>query len=551
MNTDVLINKITSEVSNLWPDLYKIRYIYLELGKVLYKNTDFFFRVKNKINDDFMTFDEIKKVFYDRKENGGDYSVICRSAAEILHKAFDKVGINSTIIETNIDPDNKKESTVYSNDGENLEVHHFFLTAHDKDNNCNYFLTLAADLPYIQMGMQTLHFATNIDKKRTGKNGTIFELYDGKEIPHKVLNKEELKSIDLKIGYIKTLYNQEASKKNKAQSFLDYNDYSFKMIQDAMIGNNLFYFEEEKNTEFYKEIINQKVNLYDTSLKELTNDDWNSMIEITLKSTENKIENLTGHNLNLDLNNYNEWLQNICFQLSPYFKKNFNINIEEFFSDDIFNYPKFSKFIKENLNKFNVDEYHNIIIILDKCNALVNKFLNHDYKFSILLNRLSYHFIEEYHLPEFQKNYAENKYLANKFNILFCKLFNCNNGINILSNMQYSEQIVIIKKVLELMFPELNYENCSLVKNYNDSYSPVENRIQSYVIKSKIDSEYSIIFNIIGLENEADYYFLYNPKTNEFKVINYLMIPINYVIVSDRLKNKLENIEDIENRYQR
>ncbi len=323
------------------------------------------------------------------------------------------------------------------------------------------------------------------------------------------------------------------------------------MIQDAMIGNNLFYFEEEKNTEFYKEIINQKVNLYDTSLKELTNDDWNSMIEITLKSTESKIENLTGYNLNLDLNNYNEWLQNICFQLSPYFKKNFNINIEDFFSDDIFNYPKFSKFIKENLNKFNVDEYHNIIIILDKCNALVNKFLNHDYKFSILLNRLSYHFIEEFHLPEFQKNYAENKYIANKFNILFCKLFNCNNGINILSNMQYSEQIVIIKKVLELMFPELNYENCSLVKNYNDSYSPVENRIQSYVIKSKIDSEYSIIFNIIGLENEADYYFLYNPKTNEFKVINYLMIPINYVIVSDRLKNKLENIEDIENRYQR
>ena len=47
----------------------------------------------------------------------------------------------------------------------------------------------------------------------------------------------------------------------------------------------------------------------------------------------------------LDLNNYNEWLQNICFQLSPYFKKNFNINIEEFFSDDIFSYPKFSKFI--------------------------------------------------------------------------------------------------------------------------------------------------------------------------------------------------------------
>ena len=45
----------------MWPDLYKIRYIYLELGKVLYKNTDFFFRVKNKINDDFMTFDEIKK----------------------------------------------------------------------------------------------------------------------------------------------------------------------------------------------------------------------------------------------------------------------------------------------------------------------------------------------------------------------------------------------------------------------------------------------------------------------------------------------------------
>lgn len=290
MNTDLLIDKVTSEVSNLWPDLYKIRYIYLELGKVLYKNTDFFFRVKNKINDDFMTFDEIKKVFYDTKENGGNYSVICRSAAEILYKAFKKVGIQAKIIETNIDPNNKKENTIISNDGESLEIHHFFLTVHDKDNNCNYFLTLAADLPYIQMGMQTNHFATNIDKERNGINGEKFQLYDGEEIPHKILSKEELRNIDLKIGYLKTKFNKESSKKNESNVFLDYNNYSFKMIQEAMIGNNLYYFEEEKNTEFYKQIINQRINLYDNSLSNLTDEDWQQMIKCVMKFVENKIQ---------------------------------------------------------------------------------------------------------------------------------------------------------------------------------------------------------------------------------------------------------------------
>ena len=96
MNIDELSDKIISNMSNLWPDIYKIRYIYLELGKYLSKDTDFFFSCDNKLYEYNMTYEQIKEAY--ESKTGINYKVICRSASEILKYVLNKVGIKADVI---------------------------------------------------------------------------------------------------------------------------------------------------------------------------------------------------------------------------------------------------------------------------------------------------------------------------------------------------------------------------------------------------------------------------------------------------------------------
>jgi len=111
--------------------------------------------------------------------------------------------------------------------------------------------------------------------------------------------------------------------------------------------------------------------------------------------------------------------------------------------------------------------------------------------------------------------------------------------------MNYSEQVVIIKLIIERMFKELNRENSSL-SEHNNNYSEVFNRIQLYAIKNKKNKEYSIIFHILDDGTYVDTYYYFNPKTNEFKLANIFDIYSEYIIVSNRFKSRIEEMEDIE-----
>ena len=81
---------------------------------------------------------------------------------------------------------------------------------------------------------------------------------------------------------------------------------------------------------------------------------------------------------------------------------------------------------------------------------------------------------------------------------------------------------------------------------YNENYSIVQNRIQIYSVKHKETGEYNLVFHIVGDETFNDTYYFYETKTNKFSIANILKINRDYIIVSDRLRTRIEEMEDIE-----
>ena len=133
---------------------------------------------------------------------------------------------------------------------------------------------------------------------------------------------------------------------------------------------------------------------------------------------------------------------------------------------------------------------------------------------------------------------------------MFNTIFECNHRVNDFNKREYSEQVVLIKEIIEIMFSELNYNN-SNIKDYNKKYSATSNRIHVYPIKKLDDGTYSIVFNIVGDNKLGDYYFFYDPKKNFFSSADILDIYNNYMIVSERFKNRLEEVEEIDNDLKR
>ena len=120
------------------------------LGKYLEKNTDFF--LNDKLESLKISDEDIKRIYTDDKiavanrNNNYSYQIICKSAALVLKGIFDRLNIKSTMVHTC---------------GKEDEIRHWFLVVSD-DNYKQYYLTLAADLPYIKNEFPTHHFANSI-----------------------------------------------------------------------------------------------------------------------------------------------------------------------------------------------------------------------------------------------------------------------------------------------------------------------------------------------------------------------------------------------------
>ena len=551
---NMLIDGIVSNVHDDWPTLYKIRYVYLAVGKELMRDTDFFLSVDGKLGEANLSSQEIIDIY--NSEKGRGLAVICKSASSILKMVYDRLGIRSKLVETNT-----SLATIYDK-GEFL-INHWFLAVYDEDGKA-YFMTLTPDLGYIQMNMETKHFASNIPYIRDFGLKKM-QVYKGEEIKPSFISRNELKEIDIAIGYIKKeyLYNDKYQKTNQWEK--NYDNASFSMLKNEMKDNKLFYELALHKSSFYQFCTNFKgengkyISFTQDDLVNLTDDDWYYFNKIVCEQVLNKISQILGYeifiipNINSKHWNYESWLLNLCVQLQDkilkrmYQKDNTDINVN--LELNHFEYNKWSKNIKAKYNSNTT--YDDILSILDKINSLVKSTEKKETRknVGVLIHKLGYHFISKKYVYEKNINedgYLSNCYIANKFNLLFPYVFSCNDVITNFNKMGYSEMVSIIKEVIMLMFSEITKNNSSKLNGYNENYNAIFNRIQMYTVRNKETKEYSIVFNIPSNNNENDYYFFYNPGRNLFRTFNFLDFCNDYIIVSNRLKNKM-SIMDLEN----
>lgn len=550
MSIDDIINSVISGVKEEWPLIYKIRYVYITLGKFLKKNTDFFFSVDHKLGEMNMSFQDIRDAYSNDDELSE--SIICKSSSIILKMIYDRLGIKSRLVKS-------LNNIIEYDDGTNkIDINHWFLAVSDGENE--YFCTLSSDLPYIQMGMETRHFGVNIPYFK--KIGDIEQqVYEGEEIKHTVISKELLRKIDIAIGYIKNQYHYDENYSKSSKWSYNYDDAALSMLSEAMNSNKMYNDLEIRSTDFYSKLMNfegadgRSIDLSDIDTK-LSKEDWNIWLKNLCNLVLERVNLVTYYKINSypafesDKWNYQEWLTNVCKQLQRYFIEYVDVYDSSLYVEEPFNFQRWSRLLKKKLSDdMKMENYDNLLTILDEMNALASFVIKGEFNkhFSSLLHSLAYHFVHEKNLYEksLVNGKVSSKYIAHKFKKLFNVIFDCGNTRSEFNDMSYSEQIVIIKMILERMFKELNKSN-SFIEGYDDNYSPVFNRINLYSIKNKKTGEYSIVFHILDDGTFADTYYFYDPKENEFKLADIIDIYSNFIIVSNRFKSKIEEMENIE-----
>lgn len=545
MNIDELIQDVIKTINPTWSNKYKIRRVYTTLGEKLSKNTDFFFSLERKLEEKNLSLEDIKKI------NDGEildaYKVTCHSSAKLLKMIYDKLDIKSTILAVD-------QNAIYNIDNEDLNIKHYVLLVEDgQEENTIYYESLVPDLALIQQGLMPKHFL-KFDKR-------LFNTHSLKEnslnISAEDINKfrKEYEKIDIETGYIKTYYDIF----NKNNYELKYNDYAFEILHKAMISNKLYEQILVSEEYAYKKMTNfigsnnQNINLTEIKLTDLGEEDWQMFINNICNFVKQKIStifpNCSIENLNIEKLGYETWLKEICLAITSSVIQTPNISLTDLKNN--FNFSTWCRQMKATFNDNN-----EAVIILARLNSIIPlcnkkriiKEKNLGKKLYHFLSFLSLKFVNPKYYPQNIKglNYIPNDYIGYKFFKLFPYIFNCTGLLNQFNKSEYYEQVIIIKQVLELLFPELTYANCHLINAYQENFSPVSNRIHILPIMHKKTGEYSIIFNIVASKenNEEDYYFKYDIKNNNFEVVNILNIKLNYIIISSRLKSKIEQVED-------
>lgn len=171
-----IISIIENMPKNL-TDIEKVRYIYLEIGKIISYNIEYRHcidtRFAKDIYDEKITIGSIERKNYQNK-----IILVCKQASEILNEALNEINIKSKCI-------GQEEGSQY----------HVEVLA--SVNNKKYCLDLIRDAANIQKGLKTIGFAT-AKKTYTGMNCNT-------------ITQDDLKMIDIKLDYCKNgMYMDEA-----------------------------------------------------------------------------------------------------------------------------------------------------------------------------------------------------------------------------------------------------------------------------------------------------------------------------------------------------
>lgn len=557
-NVDIIINSIEKEIKSKcnWNKLQKIRYVYLKLGQFLEKNTDFF--LNDKLGNYGLSIQKINEIYINdilsfRKNAKGvyQYQVICKSAAFLLKKIFDKIDIYSEF--------------VYTTSDNNSNIRHCFLIVQD-DEGKQYFLTLAADLPYIKNDFPTQHFATHLTffssngepnyviskdtkmhtheivDKNTDKTGIEFE--------HAILSENYLMQIDKSIGY-ECLYQSKNLITSQSLSFLYYeylesNSDIYKIFKKYLKINDEefnsgYHVEEEDIDNFINNLnkyifdrIGNKKNIISDLIKEIENPVYNENdnLYIFMVNNKNSLKKITNFKLSELVKMLNQ-----LFELEQRFLelKNSKVELQNFYN------------INKNNNNYDVEKYYKLFKAYK--NATQNVSMP---KLNPILNRIAFYFIKDQISIKNQNDYVSTEYILNKFITMFPIVFDCNYKdnktvkVNNLSIQNYSEQVVVIKKMLATIFSELTEKNCCDIEDYDKKYSPVENRIQIFPLKDKNTGEYSIAFRF-GKKNEENApEFVYIPSENLLRLRNPIEDKNRYWICSRRFNDLLQGAENME-----
>lgn len=507
-----IINYINSK--NDWDKNTKMRYAYVELGKLLHKDSFFFYTIQNNLlngkEELQYDIDTIDKMI--NSTNSFDYKVICKNSADMLKYIFDHTGIDCEIRRTT-------KTEIYKDNDKEVQINHYFIVATGNDNK-KYFMTLNPDLHNIQISKRTSHFGNiipyiqteTIEDENGNKVKSTFQAYEGEEIEATPLSFEELRELDEKIGYQFINYNGTLV---YADDLFDILEEKFRYNQKIL--NDGEYFEIIRcETPFYYDICNllNKERTLDEILesnkipsKKEINDSYIDYEKCSLEDDtlndlkifvllEVIIEIYNKYNLELDehiLDEYKDLLESKEYdKMQEFFTRNFSnknyTNLGPY--NPIVQFKKTTNMIKI------IDSIMDINDINERKKCI--KDLHESLKNVLLI------FVPDSYLPSTGKR-LNSSYITNKIIKSFEKVFDIGH-IGEFNNLELAEQVEIIKEILARIFTDskLNVQDPNIV-GYRKERSPLKNRIYSTVLfnKETNDPYYLMIVRNSLLEKDS------------------------------------------------
>ena len=511
------LNRIIDYINSRtdWGKLEKMRFAYIELGKLVHKDVFFFYTIQNNLlngKEEFQyDIDTIDRLV--NSTNAFDYKVICKNSADMLKYIYDHVGIECELRKT-------IKTDLYKSGDKEVVINHYFLVA-TGDEDKKYITTLNPDIYNIKINKKTSHFGTKIPYKVneiiTKENGekekVLTQVYEGEEINGTPLSIDELKALDEKIGYQFINYNGKLVYTDELLDALEKSyKYNTKLLNDGEYFNMV-----SCDTPFYYDICNL-LNGKKTLDEILASDKVPTQEELDDSYIDYE-------NLSLNENTLTDLKTFILFEVIMEIYNKYNLWLDEYTLDDYKDklddkqYDKmlelfianFSNKNYTNLGPYNpIMEFKKTILMLKTIDNIIEKGNNIDKQKDIqdLRNALSnvlLIFVPEMYLPSTGER-LNSSYITNKIIKSFEKIFDIGH-IGEFNKLELAEQIDLIKEILLRVFsdPKLNIPDPS-IPGYKPEKSPLFNRVYSTVLfnKETNDPYYLMIVRNPSLQMDID-----------------------------------------------